>query len=339
MRIAHVLLTSRFAGTERHVLELAAAQARAHEVTLVLRRAAMRDARDAIGHRVDPRVKVVVVGDLLAPLRARHALKRLRPDVAHAHLSGACRAVRGLAGCLRVATLHIRYKPRQHAGMDGLVAIAPWQLAAIPPALRARSAQVDNWTLPREASADARARIRAAHGIDDDTLLLGALGRVERSKGLDVLLDAFVAAALPGTRLAIVGGGREWPALRARAPESVLMPGFVEAPQDWLAAFDAFVSTARSEPFGLVLLEAMQAGLPILASASEGATHLAPLVGRPLVPVGDVDATAAALRDLHRERPRRRAYDLSGHRLEDKLGELEAFYRDGLAWLRRGREP
>lgn len=333
MRIAHVLLTRRFAGTERHVLELAAAQAREHEVTLVLRRAAMRAAADAIGHRVDPRVRIEVVGDLLAAVRARRVLQRLRPDVAHAHLSGACRAVRALSGCLRVATLHIRYKPRQHARLDGLIAIAPWQLAAVPPELRRRSAQIDNWTLPRAPSGEARARIRAAHGIADDTLLLGALGRVERSKGFDVLVDAFAAAAPAGMRLAIVGDGRAWPALRARAPASVLMPGFVAAPQDWLAAFDVFVSTARSEPFGLVLLEAMQAGLPVLASASEGATHLASLIGRPLLPVGDVDATAAALRALQQERPARRAYDLSGYRLEGKLREVEAFYRDGLARL------
>ena len=52
MRIAHVLLTSRFAGTERHVLELSAAQAAAgHDVTLVLRRKAARPHADAIAHR------------------------------------------------------------------------------------------------------------------------------------------------------------------------------------------------------------------------------------------------------------------------------------------------
>jgi glycosyltransferase involved in cell wall biosynthesis len=337
MRIVHVLLTSRFAGTERHVLELAAAQAREHEVTLVLRRAAMRQAEDAIGHRVDPRVRVEVVGDLLAPWRARRVLRRLRPDVAHAHLSGACRAVRGVAGCLRVATLHIRYKARQHAHLDALVAIAPWQLAAIPDDLRGRSTQIDNWTVPRAPAPDARARLRAAHGIGDDAFLLGALGRVERSKGLDVLTDAFAAANPPGMRLAIVGAGGAWSALRARAPASVLMPGFVAAPQDWLAAFDGFASTARSEPFGLVLLEAMQAGLPIVASASEGASHLAPLIGRPLLPVGDVGATAAALRALASERPPRRGYDLAGYRLEDKVRQVEGFYRDALARLRKGQ--
>jgi glycosyltransferase involved in cell wall biosynthesis len=336
MRIAHLLLTRRFAGSERHALELAAAQAAAgHDVSLVLRRAGCAERADAIAHRVDPRVRTVVVGDLLPAWQARRAVRRLRPDVAHAHLSGGCRALQGLGGdTLRVATLHIRYKPRQHAALDGLIAIAPWQLPDIPGALRARSVQIDNWTLPQTVAPDARARLRAAHGIGEDTFLFGALGRVEASKGLDVLVEAFARAALPGARLAIVGQGSQWKSLRAMAPESVLMPGFADAPHAWLAAFDGFVSAARSEPFGLVLLEAMEAGLPIVATASQGARHLAPRIGTPLVPVDDVDALADALRRMHAAPRTRVDYAMDDFRIDAKVAQVEAFYRAGLARLR-----
>ena len=335
MRIVHLLLTSRFAGTERHVLELAAAQAAEHDVTLVLRRDAMRDRPDAIAHRVDPRVRVEVVGNVLASLRARRRVQRLRPDVAHGHLSGGCRALHGVTGCLRVATLHIEYKQRQHRALDGLIAIAPWQLDAIPGELRARSVQIDNWTLPRVPDREAAARLRSLHGIDDDVFLVGALGRVERSKGLDVLIDAFRSAGLANARLAIVGQGREWEMLRRRAGDDVLMPGFAERPQDWLAAFDGFVSAARSEPFGLVLLEAMEAGLPIVASASQGATHLARYLP-PLVAIDDADAMAGALRGMVAGGRHRVAYVMDGFRIEAKLQQIEAFYRDGMARLRGG---
>lgn len=334
MRIVHLLLTSRFAGTERHVLELAAAQAAQHEVTLVLRGAGARARPDAIAHRVDPRVRVEVVGDLLPSLRARRLLRRLRPDVAHAHLSGGCRALHGLEGdMLRVATLHIRYKPRQHAALDALIAIAPWQLPEIPEPLRARSIQVDNWTMPQQVDAGAAARLRTQHGIAEDEFLIGTLGRAERSKGLDVLIEAFRRAAPPSARLAIVGQGREWDRLRAQAGPAVVMPGFAERPQDWLAAFDGFVSAARSEPFGLVLLEAMQAGLPIVASASQGARHLGDLLG-PLVPVDDPDALAAALQGLVEAGRRRVDYPMEQFRIESKLPQIEAFYREGLARIR-----
>lgn len=336
MRIVHLLLTSRFAGTERHVLELAAAQSASHDVTVVLRRAGTRDRPEAIAHRVDPGVRIEVVGDVLASVRARRVLRRLRPDVAHAHLSGGCRALHGLEGCLRVATLHIHYKPRQHAALDGLIAIAPWQLAAIPEPLRSRSAQIDNWTLPQALDPAAGARLRARHGIGEDVFLLGALGRTERSKGLDLLIEAFRRADLPQARLAIVGHGREWQALRKQAGDDALMPGFAARPQDWLAAFDGFVSAARSEPFGLVLLEAMQAGLPIVASASQGAQHLAPYLQAPLVPVGDVEALAAALRRLVAGGRGRVGYPMDAFRIEPRLAQIEAFYRAGLARLAAG---
>lgn len=336
MRIVHLLLTSRFAGTERHALELAAAQAEAgHDVTLVLRRAGAQARPDAIAQRVDSKVKVELIGNLFTAWQARRLLQRLQPDVAHAHLSKACHALHGLHGSiLRVATLHIRYKPGQHRGLDGLIAIAPWQLEAIPEPLRSRSVQIDNWTLPHASTSDARRRLRATHGIDNDTILFGALGRVEHSKGLDILIEAFRRAALPNARLAIVGQGREWKRLRALADDGVIMPGFTDTPQDWLAAFDIFVSAARSEPFGLVLLEAMQAGLPIVASTSEGARHLAAEIRNPLVAVDDPAALAIALARICNERHDRTDYAMERFRIEAKLPQVEAFYRAGLSRIR-----
>ncbi|MCA0393301.1 MAG: glycosyltransferase [Proteobacteria bacterium] len=344
MHIVHLLLTARFAGTERHVLELTAAQAEAgHRVTLVLRRKAAQARADAIAHRVDPRVQVELVHDFLARWpsvpQARAVVRRLAPDVAHAHLGSASIALRGVRGFPRVATLHIGYDRRQHAHLDGLVAIAPWQLPTIPEPLRRHSVQIDNWVVPRAPSPDARARIRASIGAGEDDFLVGSIGRMEPSKGMDLLIDAFRHAAPPRARLALVGGGRELDALRARAGRDVAMPGFVERPEDWLAAFDGFVSASREEPFGLVLLEAMQAGLPVLATQTGGARHLAPLIGRGLVPVENVAALAQALSDMVDARPQRQGYPLASMRIDAKLRELDAFYRDQVRWLRGDGAP
>lgn len=332
MKIVHILLTRRFAGSERYAIELANAQSASHEVSVILHRQAAQQRPDALAHRLAPAVRQVHVSGCLWWTRAqvRHALRTLAPDVAHAHLSLACRSLQGLRlpGGVRVATLHIRYKPQQHSDLDGLIAIAPWQTEAMPPAVLRRTRQIDNWTTPRPFDPPARQRVRREHGVADDDFLIGALGRLEPSKGLDLLVRAFEGVRQPGVRLALVGGGRQFPALRRMAPPDVLMPGFAERPQDWLSAFDAFVSPAHSEPFGLVLLEAMASGLPIVATASEGARHLASLIGRPLVPCGDAAALQEALRGLLRERAPRRSYDLRQHLLEVRVPQVEEWYRE-----------
>lgn len=336
MRIVHLILTRRFAGSERYAVELANAQVEAgHEVAMVLRRTATEVRPDAIAHRLDPRITVETVGNLFSVSQARRRLRKLQPDVAHAHLNRACMALHGLRGqCLRVSTLHIQYKPRRHAALDALIAIAPWQLAAVPESLRAHTVQIDNWTQAPVVSPDARERIRRDMGIASDAFVFGALGRIEHSKGLDVLIAAWQRAALPpDARLIVAGQGKALDALRAVAPKDVVMPGFVSAPHEWLAAFDVFISAARSEPFGLVLLEAMHARLPILASASEGARHLGEVIGTPLLPVGDIDALAVALRLAYEQRMARRSYPMQRFDMAARVADVEAFYRRELARL------
>lgn len=334
MKIAHILLTSRFAGSERYMIELANAQAQRHEVMVILHRQAAQPRPDALSHRLAPSVRQVHVwgGWWWARAQVRRALAAYSPDVAHAHLSGGCRSLRGLKlSGLRVATLHIRYKPQQHADLDALIAIAPWQMADIPAPLRLRTRQIDNWTRGRAQDLQARQRVRSQWGVTEQDMVIGAMGRLEPSKGMDVLVRAFAAVARSGVRLALVGAGESWSSLRQLAGPQVIMPGFVEHPHECLSAFDVFVSPARSEPFGLVMLEAMANGLPIVATASEGARHLAALIGRPLLPCDDVVAMQGALEQCIATRPMRQVYNLSAYQLDTQVEAIEAWYRQALA--------
>lgn len=331
MRIVHLLLTSSFAGSERHAIELANAQSQHHEVTLILRRSIRSGLPGGYAHRVDPRVRVLWVDRWLGRWQARRLVRQLQPDVAHAHLSDGCKALGGLRDLrgkvLRVATLHICYKPQQHAHLDALVAIAPWQMDAIPASLRAHTVQIDNWTLPYQPMGDARQHQRARYGIPQDAWVFGSLGRIEYSKGFDLLVDAFERAALPRAYLVIVGQGTEFEVLRRRNVPGVILPGFSERPQDWLAAFDCFISAAREEPFGLVFLEAMAAGLPIVATATQGAKHLRAALDAYMVPLQDVVAMAEALQAVHAQCLPRRIRSLERFSIDAKLSELEVFYR------------
>jgi glycosyltransferase involved in cell wall biosynthesis len=109
-------------------------------------------------------------------------------------------------------------------------------------------------------------------GIPPDAPLAVAVGRLIEQKDHATLLRAFaqVSAAQPGARLAILGSGGLEAETRGLVEElglidAVVLPGRAEI-RDWLARADVFVHTSRWEGFGIVLLEAMLAGLPVVAT-------------------------------------------------------------------------
>jgi glycosyltransferase involved in cell wall biosynthesis len=79
----------------------------------------------------------------------------------------------------------------------------------------------------------------------------------------------------------------------------VQLVGWIDDVAQLLATLDLFVSPARSEPFGLSIVEAMAAGVPVIATASEGAREIidAGESGR-LVPIGEVEGLAGAIVEL-----------------------------------------
>jgi glycosyltransferase involved in cell wall biosynthesis len=142
----------------------------------------------------------------------------------------------------------------------------------------------------------ARADVDRA-GRDACTFLY--VGRLDREKGLDTLLEAF--RDVPG-RLVLVGEGSELERLRASADERVRFAG--PKPRDELvaeyAAADVFVLPSRSEPWGMVLNEAATAGLPLVSTEETGAAHdlIEDGVNGYRVRAGDVSALRDALQRL-----------------------------------------
>lgn len=138
-------------------------------------------------------------------------------------------------------------------------------------------------------------------GADAFTFLY--VGRLAAEKSVDRVLAAYRVAAgrLPpgAARLVIAGAGPREQALREAAPASVVFLGYLDRatrlPQLYASA-DAFVFASETETLGLVVLEAMASGLPVVAVPAGGvAEHLRDAVNGIAAPAGDVDAMAAAM--------------------------------------------
>ncbi len=152
---------------------------------------------------------------------------------------------------------------------------------------------------------------------DDEHPTVLYVGRLEQRKGVAHLLRAAarLQRQLPGLRLEIGGDGPEHQSLQALASDlaltSVTFHGYVPAAElpDLLRRADIFCAPAtHAESFGIVLLEAMAAGLPIVAAANAGyAEVLDAHPGNLLVPPGDERALAGALAAFAQSRPYRHA--------------------------------
>lgn len=149
------------------------------------------------------------------------------------------------------------------------------------------------------------AAFRAAHGIAAERPLALYVGRVAHEKNLGFLIDALprALAAVPELLLLIAGEGPARADLQRRVDalglnRAVRFVGYLDRARglpDCYAAADLFVFASRTETQGLVLIEAMAAGTPVLALSAMGtADILAPRKGC-LVAADDVHAFANAL--------------------------------------------
>lgn len=147
-------------------------------------------------------------------------------------------------------------------------------------------------------------------GLDPGLIYVAAVGRLVRRKNLPALLTALARLGRPDVHLLVIGEGPERPRLAALAESlglagRVQFRGFVpdETKYQLLAAADLFALPSEHEAFGLVYLEAMHCGLPVVASRPGGQEDYLE-EGRTgfLVPPLDVEALTKALATLVADR-------------------------------------
>jgi glycosyltransferase involved in cell wall biosynthesis len=298
-----------------------------------------------------------------ALLSARRALRGLatKVDITHAH---GLRAGALCAAFLPTSPLVVSWHnavlgggPRRagHAAVARYVArSADLTLAASPDLLlearnagakRARTDFVVAPPLP--APTRSPAEVRAALGVGSRPLVL-AIGRLQRQKRLDVLVDA--AAAWAGDPAApavvIAGEGPERARLAARiragrAPVELL--GSRRDVADLLGAADVVALPSEWEARALVAQEALAAGVALVTTAVGG---LPDLLGDAAVwvPVGDAVALRTAIEGLVNDDVRRRGLAIRGQArargwpdAERSIDELSASYLDLTTRVRRER--
>jgi glycosyltransferase involved in cell wall biosynthesis len=334
LRIGHLILSSSLNGSERHLVDLANSQAvLGHEVHVI----------GKLGSPVASRLEAAVrFHGLLWPfsrgLWLHWLLRRLQIEVCHAHLGRACKALMKADVPIKVATTHVGYKPHHHDQLDGLICLNREQSAQLN-AAGLKSRLVYNW-VPRRAPDVSRVPLRQELGLRPEQWVVGAVARLHPSKGLDLLVRAFLNRAPQNAVLLLVGEGEQRQFLQQLIGNDrrVRLLGQRDDVDRVFGILDLFVMPSWKESMSLAVLEAMHAGVPIVASANVGAVDA--LEGQPatLVPMGDIDALGEAIHEhvslhgLASQQPKVRvSYDMARFDRERNVQQVIDLYRELLA--------
>lgn len=290
---------SRPGGVQAHIASLAATLAADHDVRVVTPSSDVpADAGDervevvGVGSSVGVRINQSVAPVALGPGAARRTLAAVRghrPDVVHVHeplAPVASLAASALGPHPLVGTFHAwassaaLYRGlaaparRVVARLDAPLAVSPVARDFVADALGLAAGRID--VVPNGVEVEPFRRAEPLPELDDPTRpLVLFVGRLEERKGLAVAVRAWLALreTHPRARLCVVGDGPERTRcarmVPATARDDVWFAGRAwrdELPS-YFASADVFVSPALGgESFGIVLLEAMAAGLPVVAS-------------------------------------------------------------------------
>lgn len=260
MKVLHVLRSDGFAGVERHIATLAAAQARAgHQVRVIGGNPAqMRPALEDVGVRA---VGGNTVREVMAQVRRSQGA-----DVVHAHMTAGELAAaltatapivvtrhfarpRGATPAGRIAGLLIRHRVRAQIAISQFVADTVDGTATV----------VHPGVAPADQSIGPRRPVALV------------VQRLQPEKNTEVAVRAFAAGAPSDWILEVVGRGPETETLRRLAADldifdRVSFLGFRDDVPDLMRSASVLLAPCEVEGLGLSVLEAMAHGLPIVAS-------------------------------------------------------------------------
>jgi len=244
---------------------------------------------------------------------------RCRPGVVHTHgfrPDVQAGRVAGRAGIARVTTLHgftgggARMRLYEWLQVQSVRRFEAVVVVSRPLEERLRRAGTpasrlhlvrNAWS--RSEPALPRAAARAELGLPVGAFAIGWVGRLSAEKGGDVFVEALARLASVPFVACVIGDGPDRAGLEARAAqlglaERVRWCGVRSHAGRLFGAFDAFVLSSRTEGTPIVLLEAMHAGVPVVATRVGGVPDVVGADDAWLVASEDPEALAAALREV-----------------------------------------
>lgn len=132
-----------------------------------------------------------------------------------------------------------------------------WDIMCIP-----NGASLPVW----EYDENEKNKLREEFGLNPNVKYFIFIGRFSKEKNPDILVECFNRLQQKDVQLIMLGQGPMWEALKERAGDNIIMPGFTTRVYDYLKASDYYISASDVEGLANTILESMSVGLPMLLS-------------------------------------------------------------------------
>lgn len=267
--------------------------------------------------------------DVTIPFQIRRVLRDFRPHLIHSHLTLQYIVPATVGRSIpHLTTVHLPAEMR-HRRLTRLMNAMAFRRGVIPVAV---SRDVAVWlsgvygvkdcaVIPNgipiseyQRSSDARKTWRESQGVTGNDVIFVCVARLEKQKNHGLLVKAFarVRDEAPGAQLLLAGDGVCRPELESQIDQSGLhgrvhLLGQRSDIPELLAAADVFVLASDTEGNPLSVMEAMAAGLPVVATAVGGVPELVDQRSGVIVKAGDCDRLADAMLHLYQDIGARRA--------------------------------
>jgi len=303
MKITQIMLGKGFGGAERSFVDTALAlAARGHEVQAICHRDFIkRNLLEGVTNiQLDP-VKAGGELDFVTPRRIAGHLRAFGPEIVHTQLKRAAwhggRAARKV-GIPVVSKLHNYVQLERYKHVHTLIGTTEDQR---------RHALEQGWPKDRIVVIPNFSRVvtvESARLPKQSQVRLLTYGRYVHKKGFDVLLRAVARLVGEGMDLSLIVGGKgeELQSLSALSEElgiadRVELGVWIDDVSVALDEADIFVLPSRDEPFGIVMLEAMARGLPIVTTRTQGPSQVLNEDSAYFAEIDSVDDLVAAIKD------------------------------------------
>ena len=359
MRTLHINTEKSWRGGERQTVFLAEGLARQGlEVHLVCQPGSPLAERSRSSEITVWLVAMRGEADLAAALALRRLIQKYRYDIVHSHTSHAHTlafwATIGL-NVVRLVTRRVEYsifrnsffglnriKYRRMA--DAYIAISDRiRQVLIADGIPDKMIRVVPSGVITDPASDGSSGLRAEFGVGNQNTVLLSVAHLTPEKGHEILLEAMklVVERMPSARLIILGEGERQKSLEVLADQigqgnEVIFAGFRSDVSDFYDLADVYVSSSLAEGLGSSILDALAAGVPVVATAvggipeyiDNGKTGL-------LVPAADPQALARAVIDQIQNPEQARAMAHRGKEIirqrfsvEKMIGDTVAYYED-----------